>query len=122
MAKPDNAEDRRMNEYTKVIKAKGWTAKDVAARWHVSSSTMTRICKSPKPKDLDALSGLPDNAGMSSEELAERFHKHYEAMAPVFGYETRPETKAFNPNTPNGKLMIAVCEQIINENGAYNVN
>lgn len=44
--------------------------------------------------------------------LAERFHETYERLAPSFGYETRPETRQFDPTTPNGKLMIAVCAEL----------
>lgn len=44
--------------------------------------------------------------------LATRFHEVYERLAPSFGYETRPETRAFDPTTPNGKLMVAVCDEI----------
>ena len=54
-----------MNEFTKIIKAKGWTAKAVAERWDVSIRTMSRICGSPKPKDKDALVGLPDRSATS---------------------------------------------------------
>lgn len=45
-------------------------------------------------------------------EVAKRFHDVYERLAPQFGYETRPDTKQFDPNTPNGKLMVAVCGEI----------
>ncbi len=45
-------------------------------------------------------------------ELAEKFHRLYEANAPVYGYKTRPETRNFDPDSPNGKLMIKVCEEI----------
>ena len=41
--------------------------------------------------------------------LARLFHKTYELLAPTFGYETRPETREFDPESPNGRLMIAVC-------------
>ena len=47
--------------------------------------------------------------------MAEKFHEKYERLAPLFGYETRDETKLFDPESPNGKLMIAVCSEIINE-------
>ena len=40
---------------------------------------------------------------------AKRFHDTYERLAPQFGYVTRPQTRAFDPESPNGKLMIAVC-------------
>ena len=46
-------------------------------------------------------------------ELAVLFHNTYERLAPSFGYETRLDTKLFDTTTPNGKLMIAVCKEII---------
>lgn len=52
-------------------------------------------------------------AGAGAEDLARRFHDTYERRAPEFGYETRPDTKAFDPSTPNGRLMIAVCGDIL---------
>jgi len=45
--------------------------------------------------------------------LAKLFHDTYERLAPEFGYKTREDTKEFNPNSPNGKLMIAVCKIVI---------
>lgn len=45
-------------------------------------------------------------------ELARRFHDTYERLAPSFGYETRPDTKAFDPESPNGRLMTAVCKEV----------
>ena len=45
-------------------------------------------------------------------ELAQKFHEAYERLAPSFGYETRKDTKAFDPDSPNGKLMIAVCQEV----------
>lgn len=47
--------------------------------------------------------------------LAQHFHNIYERCAPEFGYETRAETRSFNPETPNGKLMIAVCSEILRD-------
>jgi hypothetical protein len=47
--------------------------------------------------------------------LAFSFHESYERLAPVFGYETRTETRCFDPTTPNGRLMIAVCGELLNE-------
>lgn len=51
---------------------------------------------------------------MNAKELAILFHETYERLAPQFGYETRQETRQFNENTNNGRLMIAVCEEILN--------
>ena len=44
-----------------------------------------------------------------SEDIARQFHLCYERLAPDYGYETREDTKEFDPDTPNGQLMIAVC-------------
>lgn len=49
---------------------------------------------------------------VNGTELARKFHETYERLAPSFGYETRPDTKAFDPDSPNGKLMTAVCQEI----------
>jgi Mg2+ and Co2+ transporter CorA len=46
------------------------------------------------------------------EQHARLFHDTYERLAPSFGYETRNDTKQFDPTTPNGKLMIAVCKEV----------
>lgn len=52
---------------------------------------------------MSALEGL---------RLARLFHDTYERLAPSFGYTTREDTREFNPETPNGRLMIAVCAEI----------
>lgn len=49
---------------------------------------------------------------MSALELAIKFHEAYERLAPSFGYETRPDTRAFDPESKNGKLMVAVCAEL----------
>lgn len=46
-------------------------------------------------------------------QLAARFHAIYERLAPSFGYETREDTREFNPTSANGRLMTAVCEEIL---------
>ena len=46
-------------------------------------------------------------------ELAILFHDTYERLAPSFGYETREETRKFDPESPNGRLMVAVCEEVL---------
>lgn len=53
-----------------------------------------------------------------SEQLARKFHDAYERLAPNFGYETRQETRAFDPTTPNGRLMIATCAELSSEGRA----
>jgi hypothetical protein len=44
--------------------------------------------------------------------LAQRFHEAYERLAPAFGYETRTETREFDPESANGQLMVAVCSEV----------
>lgn len=41
--------------------------------------------------------------------LATQFHELYESLAPSFGYETRQDTRQFDPESKNGRLMVAVC-------------
>lgn len=45
-------------------------------------------------------------------KLACQFHDTYERLAPSFGYATRDDTKHFDPGTPHGKLMTAVCTEV----------
>ncbi len=45
--------------------------------------------------------------------IAELFHNTYEKFAPAFGYETREDTKKFDPENPNGKLMIKTVTEIL---------
>lgn len=52
---------------------------------------------------------------LNKEQLAKQFHDLYEKYAPEYGYNTREDTKEFNPESPNGKLMIQVCSEIITE-------
>lgn len=46
-------------------------------------------------------------------DFARLFHETYERLAPEYGYETRPETRAFDAASPNGKLMVATCAAIL---------
>jgi len=48
-------------------------------------------------------------------ELAQLFHETYERLAPTYGYETKTETRQFDPTTPNGKLMIATCRVVLDK-------
>ena len=58
--------------------------------------------------------GLPRRTNsLSPLELAKLFHETYERLAPSFGYQTRPDTRNFRPDTPNGRLMIAVAAELL---------
>lgn len=47
--------------------------------------------------------------------LARKFHDLYEENAPLFGYETKRETRVFDPKSKNGRLMAFVCYQIVSQ-------
>lgn len=56
-------------------------------------------------------------AAMTPEELAQRFHEHYERLAPDFGYRTREASAkpwAGVPE-PNRSLMIAVAAAVLED-------
>jgi hypothetical protein len=46
-------------------------------------------------------------------ELAILFHNTYLRLAPSKGHDARKETRIFDPESPNGKLMVAVCTEIL---------
>jgi hypothetical protein len=56
-----------------------------------------------------------DGPSESALDLALRFHAVYERLAPAYGYETRPDTRAFDAGSKNGRLMIAVCEELLGQ-------
>lgn len=58
----------------------------------------------------------------SAEELARRFHDIYERLAPQFGYETRVDTREFDPLSKNGKLMVATCTELMSIGVADRLN
>ena len=51
---------------------------------------------------------------LSPIEVAKMFHGTYERLAPDFGYVTGESTRELNLESPNGKLMVATCKEIIN--------
>lgn len=57
----------------------------------------------------------PEIGQLTPLQLAALFHEAYERLAPTYGYETRPETRTFDPETQNGRLMIAVCKEVLQE-------
>jgi hypothetical protein len=48
-----------------------------------------------------------------TDKLARQFHERYEELAPLYGYTTRNDTRVFDPESPNGQLMRAVCLQVV---------
>jgi hypothetical protein len=51
----------------------------------------------------------PENA----LKWATLFHETYEANAPRFGYETWRNSRRFDPDSNNGKLMLLVCSKVV---------
>lgn len=54
----------------------------------------------------------------AAQQLAVRFHEAYERLAPSFGYTTRPETRTLDLQSANGRLMVAVCQELLTSNRA----
>lgn len=63
--------------------------------------------------DLGKVLAWSNDRAWRAQALAEAFHEAYERLAPEFGYEMRAETRKFDLNTSNGRLMIAVCGGIL---------
>lgn len=47
------------------------------------------------------------------EKAARKLHDTYEKIAPDYGYTTRRESRVFDPESPNGRLMLAVCAKVV---------
>ncbi|BCD97699.1 hypothetical protein [Marinagarivorans cellulosilyticus] len=47
------------SEFHKKAKDRGWLLEEIASRWEISVRQMSRVANNPKPKDLDAVTGLP---------------------------------------------------------------
>lgn len=46
-------------------------------------------------------------------EITKKFHDTYEKLASEYAYETREDTKVFDINSNNGKLMYATVNEIV---------
>jgi cytolysin (calcineurin-like family phosphatase) len=46
-------------------------------------------------------------------EITKNFHDTYEKLASEYAYKTREDTKVFNINSNNGKLMYATINEIV---------
>ena len=58
-----------MTEYVKALRAKGWSAQDLAERWGVSPRRISQIGNAPTQKDWGALAGLPDKNAIKDREV-----------------------------------------------------
>jgi hypothetical protein len=57
----------------------------------------------------------PTNTSTPALDLAQTIHALYEEIAPTVGYETKEETRTFDVESPNGKLMVAVCQKLLDD-------
>lgn len=46
-------------------------------------------------------------------EITKKFHDTYEKLSKEYGYETREDTKVFNVNSNNGKLMYVTVNEVV---------
>lgn len=67
------------------------------------------------PADARQRPQEPADARSQALAVAMAFHEAYERLAPLNGYETRKETRHFDPNTANGRTMLAVCTELLYE-------
>jgi hypothetical protein len=85
---------------------------DVAVYLQTSATAQDHRSSPPEHSDIispKAVPGVSQAEPLQAEQMARRFHETYERLAPQFGYTTRTDTREFDPESPNGKLMIAVC-------------
>lgn len=54
-----------MTEFVKQLRAKGWTAQELAIRWGVSPRRISQIGNDPQQRDWDALAGLPEKVSVA---------------------------------------------------------
>lgn len=97
----------------------GWghvncTNDDVAAlATALADATLLQLAATARGVAMQEHTGRGD--AISAWTLAQNFHRVYERLAPSFGYETRPDTRGWVADSPNGKLMRAVCEELMRD-------
>lgn len=69
------------------------------------------IPEPPIPPHVAAARVLLDRV----DAMTVAFHDHYERLAPTLGYETRPETRVFDPSSANGRLMLATIRAALEQ-------
>lgn len=66
------------------------------------------------PSSVEATAKNVFTYSMSPIALALAFHDTYERLAPDYGHKTKGDARSFDEESLDGKLMIAVCEEILN--------
>lgn len=85
---------------------------------HVFSGPMYGLVDGWVILSLTPAAGQQEGDKVGALALAIKFHETYERLAPAFGYETRSDTKVFDPESKNGRLMVAVCAAIASSKGS----
>ena len=93
----------------------------IVTDWHRLTAENVKRKKATNAQAVARYKAEAENAALvealeiDPEELARLFHEVYEAQAPMFGYETKPETRCQWADMPedNKRLMISVCTRII---------
>lgn len=108
--------DDELNDTVGMASIHGWQSRNVLrgeqAREKIAKVKASLDSSLSKEEGKDELTDYG-----KAVRMAKRFHELYEEYAPLYGYETRKETRDFNEDSPNGKLMISVCEQLQKETG-----
>jgi len=58
---------KKESKFHKKAKEKGWLLEEIAERWGISVRQMSRVANDPKPRDIDAVNGLPKR-GVSKKQ------------------------------------------------------
>ena len=69
-----------------------------------------------KPSGVAAAHAAACDIGLEmndDERIARQFHATYERLSAEYGYHTRLDTREFDPESPNGRLMIATVREVI---------
>jgi hypothetical protein len=99
---PDNAPHVQTPLYTHPAQPSAECKAGGPCRWRGNASAEFLAAHDAQQQEpIDAL------------DLAIMFHHTYERLAPSVGYDTRVETRVFDPESPNGKLMLAVCAELL---------
>lgn len=102
------------SEIKKIVKDKGWTFVDLAARWEVSVTWMSRLVNEPHIRPIaydDAFRGLPDRGAASVTRQPRHKRKR------------RPAPRAWSPQEmfPPGRLFQAEDSSIAEEGTRFAV-
>lgn len=101
----------RIARIDKVLKRSCSRARRCSARTDATSAAGPSPQRSRKSRPCSPLTQRSNE--MDALELAVLFHVIYERKSAEFNYVTRTETRVFDPESANGKLMVATCGEVL---------